>query len=128
MGFLFCSNFSFFLSFVDQVFVIPDTDPTLYLEAMVSTNDIATGACCYVRGEDMVEFPARPFVEGCMPIFLLPRREGVSSTLLRSIYHHKEHDALFAATDSLGRPITSPAVSPTKSETGPKDSNDEEST
>jgi hypothetical protein len=57
----------------------------------------------------MPEFPGREFVEGRMPVFLLPRSEDVSSTLLRTIYHCDDKDravaAAFAETDEVGRPI-----------------------
>lgn len=35
----------------DQVFVIPDRDPSVYLDAMVSSTDVTEGLCSYVRGE-----------------------------------------------------------------------------
>lgn len=43
----------------DMVLVIPDTDPTPYIQAMVSPQDIARQRCCYVRGKDMADFPSR---------------------------------------------------------------------
>lgn len=57
----------------------------------------------------MPDFPGREYVEARMPVYLLPRSEDVSSTLLRTIYHcdDKEHAvaAAFADTDEVGRPI-----------------------
>jgi len=98
--------------FVDIVFVIPDTEPTTYIKAAVSQQDIEKHQVCYVRGEDMPDFPSRAWVEAVMPVHLLPRSEGVSSTLLRTIYHDNVKEAYFAATDHLGRPIiTSKQVS-----------------
>lgn len=37
----------------------------------------------YVRGNDMINFPARDVVEQLMPVRFLPYTQGVSSTLLR---------------------------------------------
>jgi len=91
--------------FVDIIFVIPATEPTPYIKAAVSQHDIDKHQVCYVRGEDMPDFPSRAWVEATMPVHLLPRSEGVSSTLLRTIYHDNVKEAYFAATDHLGRPI-----------------------
>lgn len=71
---------------VDSVFVIPHTDPTVFLEAIVSPQDIEAGVTCFVRGEDMPAFPGRRWVEGVMPVHLLPRYEGVSSTMVKRTY------------------------------------------
>ena len=98
--------------------MIPDTDPTLWLQAMVSKQDIEvrgprpgsfspsvgpeaarargprqsppkTGVLhrqaekvCYVRGEDMLDFPGRSFIEKVMPVYFLPRSEGVSRSAM----------------------------------------------
>lgn len=93
----------------DMVFVIPATDPTPYMEAMVSESDVSAGSLCYVRGEDMVHFPSRDYVESVMSVYFIPRSEGVSSTLLRTVYHNPSSEealaAAFAKTDEVGRPI-----------------------
>eukprot|EP00753_Platysulcus_tardus_P015711 PLAT5238.2.p1 GENE.PLAT5238.2~~PLAT5238.2.p1 ORF type:complete len:272 (-),score=122.39 PLAT5238.2:77-892(-) len=94
--------------FVDIAFVIPHTDPTAYIHAAISDADVAAGCLCYVRGDDMPRFPARELVESLMPVYLLPRSEGVSSTLVRAIYYTDDStaDAAASATvDHLGRPI-----------------------
>lgn len=65
--------------FVDQIFVIPSTDPLLYIKSMVSDQDIATGSCCYARGDDMLDFPGREWVESVMPVHFVPRTEACSS-------------------------------------------------
>ena len=90
--------------FADQVYVIPDTDPSTYIEAMVSPADVAARQCCYVRGEDMPEFPGRAVVQRAMPIVLLPRFEGVSSSLIRHVALTNDKRAVLAQTDALGRP------------------------
>lgn len=102
--------------FCDQVFVIPSTDPTPFLKAMVSDQDVRDGYCCYVRGADMPQFPGRAFVESVMPVYLLPRSDGVSSSLVRAIFHAAADDdadmvqaramaAAFAPQDADGKPL-----------------------
>lgn len=41
-------------------------------------NAVQDGLACYVRGEDMLDFPGREFVEDRMPVYFVPRTEGVS--------------------------------------------------
>ena len=94
--------------YVDQIFVIPHTEPTPYLKSMVSDRDVSNNACCYVRGEDMIQFPGREFVNTVMPVYFLPRSDGVSSTLVRTLYHSGKAMAMgaaFAGTDCNGKPI-----------------------
>ena len=95
--------------FVDQLFVIPSTDPLMYIKSMVSEQDIATGACCYARGDDMLQFPSRDWVESVMPVHFVPRTEACSSTLLRTIYHATDESlrakAAFAKTRYDGKPV-----------------------
>lgn len=95
--------------FVDQIFVIPSTDPLPYIRAMVSDQDIATGSCCYARGDDMLNFPGREWVESVMPVHFVPRTEACSSTLIRTIYHADSEDlrrmAAFSKTRYDGKPV-----------------------
>ena len=95
--------------YVDQVFVIPSTDPEVYIQGMVSQQDIDSGACCYGRGDDMLDFPSRPWVESVMPVHFVPRTEGCSSTLIRTIYHAEDESlrkkAAFAKTRYDGKPV-----------------------
>jgi len=96
--------------FVDQLYVIPSTDPLLYIKSMVSEQDIETGACCYARGDDMLQFPGREWVESVMPVHFVPRTEACSSTLIRTIYHtagddSQRYKAAFAKTRYDGKPI-----------------------
>jgi len=95
--------------FVDQLFVIPSTDPLLYIQSVVSEQDIANGSCCYARGDDMLNFPGREWVESVMPVHFVPRTESCSSTLIRTIYHAKDETlrkkAAFAKTRYDGKPI-----------------------
>lgn len=72
--------------FSDMVFVIPSTDPTPYLQAMVVEHDVLEGRVCFVRGDDMPAFPGRQWAEQVMPCFLLPRTEQISSTIIRNDY------------------------------------------
>ncbi len=95
--------------FVDQIYVIPSTDPELYLKSMVSEQDIECGSCCYARGDDMLNFPGREWVESVMPVHFVPRTESCSSTLIRTIYHADDPEirkkAAFANTRYDGKPI-----------------------
>jgi len=95
--------------FVDQLFVIPSTMPDLYLKSMVSEQDILSGACCYARGDDMLQFPGRDWVESVMPVHFVPRTESCSSSLLRTIYHSEDPElakkAAFAVTRYDGKPV-----------------------
>lgn len=70
--------------FADMVFVIPDVDPTFWMQLMLSDEDIANKNCCYVRGDDMEQFPGREWIESQMPVFLTPRMPSVSSSEIRS--------------------------------------------
>lgn len=95
--------------FADQIYVIPSTDPLLYIKSMVSDQDVASGSCCYARGDDMLNFPSREWVESVMPVHFVPRTEGCSSTLIRTIYHADSKElrqkAAFAKTRYDGKPI-----------------------
>jgi cytidyltransferase-like protein len=95
--------------FVDQIYVIPSTDPLLYIKSMVSQQDIDMGTCCYARGDDMLNFPGREWVESVMPVHFVPRTEACSSTLIRTIYHSEDEElrtkAAFAKTRYDGKPI-----------------------
>jgi cytidyltransferase-like protein len=95
--------------FVDQIYVIPSTDPLLYIQSMVSQQDIKMGTCCYARGDDMLQFPGREWVESVMPVHFVPRTEACSSTLIRTIYHAEDEEirkkAAFAKTRYDGKPI-----------------------
>jgi cytidyltransferase-like protein len=79
--------------FVDQIFVIPSTDPLLYIKAMVSDQDIANGSCCYARGDDMIDFPSREWVETVMPVHFVPRTEACSSVSTCLSIHFRFIDA-----------------------------------
>ncbi|OEU09960.1 SPX-domain containing nucleotidyltransferase [Fragilariopsis cylindrus CCMP1102] len=95
--------------FADQIYVIPSTDPLQYIQSMVSDQDIANGSCCYARGDDMLNFPSREWVESVMPVHFVPRTEACSSTLIRTIYHADSDEirqkAAFAKTRYDGKPI-----------------------
>ena len=95
--------------FADQIYVIPSTDPLLYIQSMVSNQDVANGSCCYARGDDMLNFPSREWVESVMPVHFVPRTEGCSSTLIRTIYYAESDEirqqAAFAKTRYDGKPI-----------------------
>lgn len=69
--------------FCDIVFVIPDTDPSFYLHAVLRKSDSPANAC-YVRGNDMPNFPGRHIVENNISIQLLPYTLGISSSQIRA--------------------------------------------
>lgn len=69
--------------YCDQVFVIPSTDPSPYLDAAVDRS-IPKENMCFIRGADMPNFPGRIIAEQLMQIKLTPYTEGVSSTMLRA--------------------------------------------
>jgi len=95
--------------FVDQLYVIPSTDPLMYIKSAVSEQDIEAGSCCYARGDDMLQFPGREWVESVMPVHFVPRTEKCSSTLIRTIYHAENPEirrqAAFAKTRYDGKPV-----------------------
>lgn len=62
--------------FADQLYVVPHTDPSLYVRCFVSDQDVQAGACCYVRGDDSLSFPGREWVESVMPVHFVPRTAG----------------------------------------------------
>ena len=68
--------------FADQVYVVASTNPTFYLECMILDSDDKESAC-YVRSDDMPNFPGREFVEKKIDIQLVPYTMGVSSTEIR---------------------------------------------
>ena len=66
----------------NQVFVIPSTDPTLYLQCMGIDQETPETAC-FVRANDMPNFPGKEYVEIHMSIILVPYTQGISSTQIR---------------------------------------------
>lgn len=73
--------------YCDQIFVIPATDPTPFIQAAVAPSDLAAHRCVYVRGDDMPDFPSRQWVEANMPVHLLPRTDAVSSSFIKAVYY-----------------------------------------
>lgn len=65
----------------DEVFCISGTDPSNFMTCVVNLAEAETA--CYVRGDDMKDFPSRDVVENLMPIKFLPYTKGVSTTQLR---------------------------------------------
>jgi len=63
----------------DHVYIIPDTDPTFYLKSMINFNQNS----CYVRGNDMPNFPGRKSIEGKIDIKFMNYTKGISSTDIR---------------------------------------------
>jgi cytidyltransferase-like protein len=69
--------------YADIVFVIPSTDPSPYLDAIVDRY-VPKHKMAFIRGADMPNFPGRDIAEALMEIQFLPYTEGVSSTMLRN--------------------------------------------
>eukprot|EP00117_Sycon_ciliatum_P028811 scpid43079/ scgid23073/ len=69
----------------DQVFCIHSTDPSAFFQCIVDLSP--SEKALYVRGNDMVNFPARNVVEQLMPVRFLPYTEGISSTILRKRFY-----------------------------------------
>ncbi|KAL6063948.1 Cytidyltransferase, variant 3 [Balamuthia mandrillaris] len=68
--------------YADRAFVIPSTDPTPYLAAIIDKKEAAFSV--YMRGNDMPTFPGRQLIEKLgMRIHLFPYTSSVSSTMLR---------------------------------------------
>ncbi|CAF4446058.1 unnamed protein product, partial [Didymodactylos carnosus] len=79
--------------YADQVYCINGTDPSTFLSCMVHLKE--NESALYVRGDDMIDFPARPIVEELMPVRFLPYLQGVSSSQLRrKFYSHIPDDDL----------------------------------
>ena len=68
--------------YADVVFVIPDKDPTFFLKCIITNDDNKQNAC-FIRGDDMLNFPGRELIENIMSIHFLHYTEGISSTNIR---------------------------------------------
>ncbi|KNC52435.1 uncharacterized protein AMSG_08414 [Thecamonas trahens ATCC 50062] len=80
-------------TYADVVFVIPSTNPTPYLDCIIDRSD--ADSSCYIRGQDMPNFPGRELCEKLLTIKLLPYTQGVSSTKLRGeLLERKSLDAV----------------------------------
>lgn len=68
--------------YADIVYVIPDTDPTFFIDCVIKKNDNKLNAC-YIRGNDMPNFPGRDLVESKISVLLVPYSKHISSTQIR---------------------------------------------
>ena len=68
--------------FVDIVYVIPDTDPTFFIKSVISPDDNKDNAC-FIRGDDMPNFPGRKYLEDKISIEFVSYTSGISSTQIR---------------------------------------------
>jgi len=73
----------------DVVYIIPDTNPTECLRNIISKRANEKNSC-YIRGNDMPDFPGRDLVETIMPIIFLPYTQGISATMLRKLDKEKK--------------------------------------
>ena len=69
--------------YCDRIFVIPSTDPTFFIKCMIKNTDNKSNSC-FVRADDMPNFPGRKLIETKMNVILLPYTHGISSTLIRN--------------------------------------------
>ena len=69
-------------TFADLVYVIPHRDPTFFLNNVISDDDNKKNSC-FIRGNDMPNFPGRQIIEDKIDIILLPYTGGISSTEIR---------------------------------------------
>lgn len=93
--------------YCDTIFVIPSTDPTPYIQGAIRPSDLELKRCVYVRGDDMPNFPGRLWLEDQgIPIYLLPRTEGVSSSFVRAVYHNPK------LNESITSPLQNPPLTP----------------
>jgi len=56
--------------YADQVFIVPSTDPEIYILAAISLKEGETAL--YVRGDDLLNFPAKSAIEKLMTVKFLP--------------------------------------------------------
>ena len=68
--------------YADIVYVITDTDPTFYIDCVI-TNDNNKSNSCFMRGNDMPDFPGKKLVEQKISVEFLPYTYGISSTKIR---------------------------------------------
>ena len=69
--------------YADIVYIIPDTDPTFFLNCIIRDDDNKETAC-YMRANDMLHFPGRDLVEKKISLEFVEYTEGISSTDIRS--------------------------------------------
>ncbi len=74
--------------FCDIVFVIPHKDPTFFLKCMIRQDDNHETAC-FIRGDDMPNFPGKELVQNIMSIKYVPYTLGISSTAIRNDHKNK---------------------------------------
>ncbi len=68
--------------YANIVYVIPDIDPTLYIKCVIRDDDNKENAC-FIRGDDMMNFPSKDYIETRINIEYLPYTKSVSSTQIR---------------------------------------------
>jgi len=69
--------------YADVVFVVPNKDPTFFLECVVQDIDNRDNAC-FIRANDMLNFPGKTFIENKISIKFVPYTKGISSTQIRN--------------------------------------------
>ena len=67
---------------VDHIYIIPDTDPTLYLFSILSKYDNKFNSC-FVRANDNINFPGINIIKDLISIEYLPYTNTISSSQIR---------------------------------------------
>ena len=67
----------------DIVYVIPDTNPTEYIKNIIFKDSNKENSC-YIRGNDMINFPGKELVSSKMNIKYYPYTQGISATMIRN--------------------------------------------
>ena len=77
--------------YADIVYVIPHKNPTFYVNCVLMNEDNMENAC-FIRGNDMPNFPGRDLIENKISIKFLEYTHGISSTQIRK--QKMEHNSI----------------------------------
>ncbi len=69
--------------YADIVYVVPDKDPTFFLDCVIRNDDTKDNAC-FMRADDMPNFPGRNLIESKISLEFLEYTKGISSTEIRN--------------------------------------------
>jgi len=69
--------------FAHRVFIVPDTDPSECLKGIIKESDNFKNSC-YIRGNDMLDFPGKEFISQKIDILYVPYSKGISATQIRN--------------------------------------------
>lgn len=72
------------------IFIVADVDPTFYIKMILDTK-LHQEEICFMRADDMIDFPGKPFVEKKMKIEYVSYTNGISSTMIRKLHSHSNN-------------------------------------